>query len=800
MTATLSSADVIAAIEAEDVRRVVELFQGREEAERRRVAPEVIAWFGGAFPDVRLAKRAGPVAMLACATLSEIQRRRLVVGSGMYRSEGAEVLIERRPPWLDALVAEVFERNRWGGCFVWARRLYRAGVIRRPESDGYILAAIDGILALSRTIPGTKTWADVVRSDPELLTYEVWRLFEVEGRPREASLTSHGAGWLRALMQLVDTGDVSRSRLIDATLGALSADFSAYNMRWYFDLYKQLDPTEAERRERAERYLRLLHSREPTVVKFGVTEVAALVPSGCMDPDAVADAVGALLPAAPQATSLAALKLLGQAAVAGPSAVRAAAEGLANRSASVQRAALDIAAAALTDEDEEGAALLRAYAGLISPALQDRLVEIAGTSSRESPAPSPAGVTVDLSSLAPAFRAMAGVDEAVAAAARGMLPPRVNVDRMRIPPPAPELAITPILETQELIQVLGHLIESADDPAEIERALDGLARSAGERPDDLREQTGPLRKRALQLTKRRPGPLLLENVLCHLVLAWTDEAVSTSMPWSTEPGLADHVNGRMMEVAKRLAAGAAAPLLAMPTHAGGWIDAEELAHRVVAAEQQHREPDILDAVQSLLRLSPWHRAEALELTTAATGGLGRALRFALDGVAPAAGTDGPLWIAARRARDPYGHDEPDGPLQFLLKGDTTGQMSLPDVTYLVVESTRTPPSGVPTTSPSELAIGSVSGCPDLYTGPMDSGRRWVAWVWPLGMEANYASALGSVSRYQDWDEDDGVLLEPLLDPDQPFGKMAAALVWVALGTKSAGTGAAGSRRSRGRHR
>ena len=281
------------------------------------------------------------------------------------------------------------------------------------------------------------------------------------------------------------------------------------------------------------------------------------------------------------------------------------------------------------------------------------------------------------------------------------------------------------------------------------------------------------------------------------MLAWTESTIPDEalLAWRTiELGLADFLHARMREVATRVAVGDTAPLLAMPTHTGGWIDAVDLAHRVVAAEQLGREVGLIDAVQALLRLSPWGREEALTVAAEASGDLGRALRYARQDprVGRADDDSDPLMIAARRAREPYGA----GPTRFLMSSETQGQMSLPDVTFVTLDMTPGPPSDPAKTMPTELAYACAvasnpfSGSGRLYAGPLDSGRRWAGWTWPIGREVHYAHGLGQVSSSQNWDEDHGVYLEPLLDADEPIDDMALALIWAGLGAKSTGTSAA----------
>ena len=63
------------------------------------------------------------------------------------------------------------------------------------------------------------------------------------------------------------------------------------------------------------------------------------------------------------------------------------------------------------------------------------------------------------------------------------------------------------------------------------------------------------------------------------------------------------------------------------------------------------EPDLEDAIQSLLRLAPDARAEALRRAGKVAGEFGEALRHALGGKVRAIGPTAALWVAAARARE-----------------------------------------------------------------------------------------------------------------------------------------------------
>jgi hypothetical protein len=83
---------------------------------------------------------------------------------------------------------------------------------------------------------------------------------------------------------------------------------------------------------------------------------------------------------------------------------------------------------------------------------------------------------------------------------------------------------------------------------------------------------------------------------------------------------------RIAAVGVRAARGEAGPLLALPTHEGGWIDPRVLVERVLQAPA-----DEVEFAQALLRLAPDGRDEALPAAAEVPGHVGAALRCALGG-------------------------------------------------------------------------------------------------------------------------------------------------------------------------
>ena len=121
------------------------------------------------------------------------------------------------------------------------------------------------------------------------------------------------------------------------------------------------------------------------------------------------------------------------------------------------------------------------------------------------------------------------------------------------------------------------MIENVGPPEEIERALDGVSRLCADRSEDFERRAKPLLKRArvraASVWSKSGFPmdaLTVLGPLAALAIAWI--AGELAEPVEVRKRNKGFLMGRILEVARRAAKREARPLLAMPTHRGGWIE------------------------------------------------------------------------------------------------------------------------------------------------------------------------------------------------------------------------------------
>jgi hypothetical protein len=679
--------------------------------------------------------------------------------------------LESLAPWL------LEHYGRWDAI----RALVRERLIATPTSPWYTLAMI----ARHATVP-----AQLLRDDPELLQDEVWRLFEVEGSG-ELSLAAHDKylpddrSWQAALVEVAGRDRAQRDRLLDASLSALARDMAAFRAGWFSRFHEALAPTIDEREARADRYARLLRSPVRATVSFAVAALDVLARASRMPQEGVVERLGAALSGEAAGTAKTALRILERVATSdparGPAVARTVAADLEHALPEVQAAALRLVERLGEPGDPDLAAALGSQSSLIHASQREAyervLVRARGATS--PPASSRTRVAVATGTHEPP-------------AERAADPP-AGARHRPVDPLDPMRALAAIRDLDELVEVLTVALETGGPPDDIERALDGISR-LGRAGVGFERRTAPLEKRARTVAARRWESIDPRIGLARLVLCWArGDARETRAP----EGAAAFLSARVDAVGKRAAAGVTTPLLAAPTHAGGWIDPAALADRL-ASWPAGPGPDTVDAVGALLRLAPTGRERALAGMGGRGGEIADAMRHALGG-SVAIGPTGALWVAAARARAPDADDAAVEARHRELGPDAGRAARIEVVTGrfrhdrdrimyplgLGIELDPPMPKAPRTDLPTVLLLAD-AGWQAFEPGRSVEQLRWEATIWPAWRESWCAIGTITIGRNVDWWSAQWVnraFLEPLIDPWAWIGPMAATLLGVALGAK-----------------
>ena len=640
-----------------DVGATVKFFEHATEADRRTGAPVVKEWCerlnlnwraqfnqkaasevakSGVIPNWYELMPAANTAALACASLAEIKA---IGGYGRIPEEtNVAVLTDRHPPWI-AEYAELLcdgELRTFGGNWKQVRALVLAGLCRPPKHENYVLQALNCIFPRYDRTKSPPMLVDLLLDERDWLESDFWRLFELDGNG-EVSLANcekYGKskqGWSEALIELSRRGILSRDRLLDESLAALSRDFIQFRAGWFSRFHEALEPSAAERAARLDVYLRLLASSIPPTVAFAVDAVAIVDKTQPLPASRLIDALHPALNARGKAVVKTGLRLLEAAAKREPESRKmiclAAVPALLNETPDVQKSVFGLLDRYGDKQDTVLRSKVAELTAAVAASLKPRLAPWLGETATRVTQPAPS--------------------------------PEASLSRKVVNRTDPTRAIQPLTNLDDLIHAAGAVLEGPGDPTDIERVLDGISRLCTQRPEDFETRTGPLRKRALKKRDDRRGnwPLrpCLERGLAMLLLTWIEGKDSfTEKPEELAHGQNQFafLFRRLIALGRQVQEQRALPLLSAPTHLGGWIEPQLLVERALAWQGAGLTADIHEQVLALLRLAPEGRAQALAGAGEVTGETGQGLRFAL-GEECKSGPNAALWLAAWRSQTSF---------------------------------------------------------------------------------------------------------------------------------------------------
>ncbi len=448
-------------------------------------------------------------------------------------------------------------------------------------------------------------------------------------------------------------------------------DIKQNQLSGFHKFHDRLTPSIEERASRQALYRDLLCHKTAHVAKFALTALGKLEKAGKLEIAPFIHEVSSIFYLPVKGNAIAALKFIKRIIKAHPhyseQGLNISLEGLRHENPDVQAQTLDLLehhAQHLTPEIKQ---TLADAAGYLPASLQHRLppltdnVQDSATEQREQ-TPDVAGLKSRLQQLSTTQRQALGLSESFLD--DDFVYPSLSdniLDHQLLPVITP---MTPIASRDELIHAVSHAVEHVDSADEIERILDGLSRFCNDRGDDFNEKTSPLLHRLdkgddLQrqegITNGYGG---LRLAIADLLLSW----LKNTYYHSPDGQFFSAVNAfkpaisRINQLTIRVVDRKPLPLLAMPTHSGGWIDPVVWLSRLQSYEDHQWTFDRADFVLSLLRLTPDHRPQALQLSKQLNSPIQNVVNFALGGNALPRFRDRKnydFWVAAARCRDPY---------------------------------------------------------------------------------------------------------------------------------------------------
>jgi hypothetical protein len=564
--------NVRAAIDAGDPAAVRDLVVAATEKERREIRSVVDeSWWHEYGSPKRFARM---LARFGSATARQVASEwwSIDLNDESFRDLAYTVLAARGRDFFETVARNIVDDGVQQGALLVRRAVQQGFIDAPPDHEAYVRGLV---VQLGDWNVSDSTYA-ALRADPTLLD-EVWQIFEVDCSTElwnSAAWVTNELGvltggresnrWLVALPRLADERLLDRDRLLDASLEALLRDFRPSMVGWYAKLHEELAPNDDERRARTDRYLALLASPTPSVVKEGLVGLKAV--EGAVPADELARASTGPLSQKQKNLAVETLALLGRAAEREPgerpTLLEAAALSLGHERADVQERGLTLLER-YPDEAPRGALL--GFAEVVSPTLRTRVEALTGIVAE---APEPETVAVE---------------------------PSPRVDAVSTAEP---VALQPVESVDELIELAASLLEGQGNGDDVERLVDGVSRLCGERPRGFERRVSGLAKRADQGGEW--GLLSGVGLVQSVVLSWTTGKRPPS--YQLPDTLLGFLGQRALEVASRAAKRNPRELLALPTHAGGWIESDVLAEREQRAGRLRNRPDPADRLQAKLRV------------------------------------------------------------------------------------------------------------------------------------------------------------------------------------------------------
>ena len=531
--------------------------------------------------------------ILATGTLTEV--RELKTEPWIFQWERLPPLFLRvRPTWLPEFVEDLL-RWRWTsgmsdytiGHVLWllADKLVSMGLVQEPATANYPL----GMLAVSRAFrPNRQKGAREFLSErPHLLKCQIWRLFEENGAG-PTSLSAHDTliaypstnykeehTWRYALIEKANAGLLDRTRLLDASISALTKEFTGGLPKWFCQFHEALKPITEERIARTKEYLHLLSSTQVPTVNFALDAIEKLKGLSAYTPEDILAHLGPVLQSKHKSTAERGLKHLEIIATnrfdLRTKVIHLAIDSFSIRSEAFQKRLLK---------------LFTLYSDIITPAIRE-------AANAWSPSIIP--------SLSPEFRKIFGFNDEIEITNPKMEASEPSVAITQSSRIGSDRQISPINSKEELIQQTAYLIENFHDIEEAERVLSAFVRFSHPdlkpKPRDLTPLIKRAKKILSEFEKRRYHWVMgfpEVSMLMVTILEWAESKRNVFQPSFIHPALQFHY-ARLLAIRNTFFSEAnSLQLLSSPTHSGFWIDPSVLVARSIEWQTTGETPNLYD--------------------------------------------------------------------------------------------------------------------------------------------------------------------------------------------------------------
>lgn len=580
-----------------------------------------------------------------------------------------QILVGRKPKWLSSWIEKEWKDERPVPNSFVERGLIRAGLIPARCDSGYYSRFANDMM---ERYPSDAWETDKckrkrlsirerIEADPSFLEDEIWGIFECD-----SDILRHAhESWGKALVELSSAGKLDRDRLLRQSLQAMGLPFSASALNGVGKIHEMLAPSMEERAGLLGDYLTLFKTSQSTVLGHALKACEDLFNAKWLDAKMFLAALPHVFGIDKKTQPIKALKitqkLIKQDASLESPAAQAVVEGLLHPNIDVQAACLKLLGNMKSQAPEKVQARLNDLRDSLAASLKseaDALLQQTGSADGQNSAkaatkkktsgvgaldksvPSKSSTTKSskaddgfehlrtrATSLPDNIRSACCISTALEQLEAGK---QLSIEAVRshdIPRRDTSRQVAPLDSVDELIELVSATIESVNDVMDLERILDGISRFHQDRSDNFEVKTSSLKKRILKLSEPHTGKFLdrARSIgFTQLLMNWLElpeVSADEEIHWYRMRGW--FLRERIWAIRRRLddscresryRVDPPVPMLALPTHEGGWIDPLALVTRLNQHYAEHRTlTDEFDLAQAMLRLTPDGRTAALKL-------------------------------------------------------------------------------------------------------------------------------------------------------------------------------------------
>jgi hypothetical protein len=612
------------------------------------------------------------------------------------------------------------------------RALVKRNLCDVPTDDRYVLAIIASNEEFGWRLDDWRPVSARFAEEPDL-RQNIWRIFEVESEhgttllPRKFSRRPMPETWIDSLVVLSQAGDLSRQRLLQASLEAMTKGFKPRHLLWFIELYDALKPSREEILSNLDSFGYVLASQNNQIAKWVLKELSAVSRKQPLPPEFHTKYLRPILLSESKSNVLTGLKLLEQTTKChnefAAECCSIAVDALLHKSPEIQNTVVELLRAHTAILDASIVSKIQELRQGTSAALAAKLSDLLGD--REGPSRKIGCIYVqgDGSKYVPVFDDGTRVDE--------------------------------ITTADELIAVSAYCIEHPNDSLQLERIMQGCSTMWISQYDSLVERFSPLKKRTAAVLNSNSFRFDILQCLVAMFIRNCFEA-ATSFKSGDEvepesPSSIEHFSARVYdqeppyqlvlercnEIVIRLKSGVELPMLSFPSNEQGWIEPSSLIRRFEQYDLSDRSHGRIDEVIALLRLPLEHWAH-YSSKSRPNREFWRAVNYASASSDAADSLDTPLWKAANTFRSP------------------------PEFGRLV-----------------DIGTGRIFGWMSSY-----SLTRWQALMFPSLRELLLGAGIGhvasSITGFDTTAREDRIYLELASDPNFPIRERASKLIATGL--------------------